>query len=241
MLEWHFSFTGVKGSPYEEGLYHGKIKLHTDYPRSAPTICMYTPSGRWQVKADICLSASAHHPESWNPNWNLRTLVLSLRGFMTTQPGEIGSISSTVQRQRELAQLSTGYVCPECGICHTKLLKVKPVRPRLTPSHSSNGTGRKQNVYLPGSSVSSIRRKVSLLTGRRGCHSSTSLLDNGRDNSLFKRKVLSHQRGKFGQHLRNNAIVCNWLVSMVTHYAVIPTLFSCFIATLAIINLFLTV
>ena len=68
------------------------------------------------------MTASAHHPETWNPNWNLRTLVLSLRGFMTTQPREIGSISTTAIHQRSYAMLSRNYICRHCGVDHSKLL-----------------------------------------------------------------------------------------------------------------------
>lgn len=138
LLEWHFSFTGVEGSSYEGGVYHGKIRLHQEYPRMAPKICLLTPSGRWEVEKDICLSgnkitiefnqifitvlASAHHQETWNPNWNLRTLVMSLRGFMTTQPREIGSISTTLNEQIALAKMSKYWYCKTCKVSHSRLL-----------------------------------------------------------------------------------------------------------------------
>jgi hypothetical protein len=41
LLEIHFSFTGVEGSPYCGGIYHGRIRLHPDYPR--------------KVRAQLCL------------------------------------------------------------------------------------------------------------------------------------------------------------------------------------------
>lgn len=125
LLEWHFSFTGLEGSAFEGGVYHGIIKLHPDYPQKAPAICVCTPSGRWIPNVDICLSASAHHQEAWDPNWNLRTLVLSLRGFMTTQAKEIGGITSTKERHVELACASRGYFCKSCGISHARLLGLK--------------------------------------------------------------------------------------------------------------------
>lgn len=56
MLDWHFSFTGVEGTPYEGGVYHGTISLDQRYPRKAPVIRMSTASGRWKVNEDICLS-----------------------------------------------------------------------------------------------------------------------------------------------------------------------------------------
>ena len=121
MLEWHFSFTGIEGTPYQDGIYHGKIMLHPEYPRKAPSICVLTPNGRWEVGKPICLSASAYHQETWDPNWNLRTLVMALRGHMLTQPREIGAISTTPDRQRNLAQLSRIWECQHCKLKHNFL------------------------------------------------------------------------------------------------------------------------
>lgn len=125
LLEWHFSFTGIAGSPYSDGIYHGRIMLHPEYPRKAPSICMFTPTGRWEVGKDICLSATAHHQETWNPSWNLRTLVMALRGYMVCKPGEIGSISTTADRQRALASQSVHWRCPVCGVSHASLCASK--------------------------------------------------------------------------------------------------------------------
>jgi ubiquitin-protein ligase len=58
LLEFHFSFTGVEGSSYSGGIYHGRILLHPDYPRKAPAISVLTPTGRWECGKDICLSGS---------------------------------------------------------------------------------------------------------------------------------------------------------------------------------------
>ena len=67
-------------------------------------------------------AASAHHQEMWNPNWNLRTLILSLRNFMPTQPREIGSISTAVDEQRKLATASRKWTCPLCGVRHSRVI-----------------------------------------------------------------------------------------------------------------------
>lgn len=58
LLEWHFSFTGMEGTAFDGGIYHGKILLHPDYPRKAPVICVTTPSGRWEINVPICLSGN---------------------------------------------------------------------------------------------------------------------------------------------------------------------------------------
>jgi len=122
LLEFHFSFTGMEGSAYEGGIYHGRIRLHPEYPRKAPSICVLTPTGRWEVGKDICLSASAHHQETWDPLWNMRTLVMGLRNHIVTQPREIGAISTPVEHQRQLATASRHWACPVCGVNHAHLV-----------------------------------------------------------------------------------------------------------------------
>jgi hypothetical protein len=69
--------------------------------------------------------ATSYHQETWNPNWNLRTLVMSLRGFITTQPREIGSIRSTVDIQKKLALCSRFWCCKSCGVKHANLLNTR--------------------------------------------------------------------------------------------------------------------
>lgn len=122
---------------------------------------MLTPSGRWEVNTPICLSgtvdfwlllyffslsflvliASSHHQETWNPNWNLRTLVLSLRNFMTTQPQEIGSMNCDLDTQKRLAVASQFYRCPLCGTQHDHLLLdsfTDPDNKNIPTLHNSN-------------------------------------------------------------------------------------------------------
>jgi hypothetical protein len=46
---------------------------------------------------------------------------MSLRGFMTTQPRELGSIKTDPIVRRQLAQQSRLWVCPECNTPHSCL------------------------------------------------------------------------------------------------------------------------
>jgi hypothetical protein len=75
---------------------------------------------RFTVLFDFFL-ASNYHQETWNPNWNLRTLILSLRGFMTTKPVEIGSITTDPPIRREYANQSLFFNCTTCGLSHAEL------------------------------------------------------------------------------------------------------------------------
>ena len=80
-----------------------------------------TPNGRWEVCKPICLSATSHHQETWDPNWNLRTLVIALRGHMISQPNEIGGILTSSETQKAFARSSKQWSCPICGASHSFL------------------------------------------------------------------------------------------------------------------------
>lgn len=70
---------GAKGSPYEGGYYHGKLKFPPEYPLKPPSILMLTPSGRFKPNTRLCLSMSDFHPESWNPMWSVSTILMGLQ------------------------------------------------------------------------------------------------------------------------------------------------------------------
>ena len=55
---------------------------------------------------DICLSASAYHPEAWTPRWSIFGMVNALRLHMLSSPNEIGAMTSTTAETLELARLS---------------------------------------------------------------------------------------------------------------------------------------
>lgn len=59
ILEWHYIIEPARdnsGSPYEGGIYHGKLLFPKDYPLKPPGIMMCTPNGRFQIDRRLCLS-----------------------------------------------------------------------------------------------------------------------------------------------------------------------------------------
>lgn len=103
---WHFSFLGLAGTPYEGGLYHGRLILPKNYPGSPPKVQVWTPTGRFVPRADICLSASDFHPETWTASWTVRTLIESLRLHMLTTANEIGGLQASHAQRVTLARAS---------------------------------------------------------------------------------------------------------------------------------------
>lgn len=65
LFEWHFTLRGPPDTPFEGGVYHGRILLPPDYPFRPPDIMFTTPNGRFNVGTKICLTISSYHPEYW--------------------------------------------------------------------------------------------------------------------------------------------------------------------------------
>ena len=87
ILEVYFALIGVEGTPYEGGVYIGKILHNPAYPLSAPDYIMFTPNGRFEVNKKICLTTSGFHQDHWvAAAWNLTTL---LQGFASIWHSDI--------------------------------------------------------------------------------------------------------------------------------------------------------
>ena len=117
LYEWHFTISGPpRPSPYSSGMYHGRISFPATYPLRPPAFRFLTPSGRFEVNREICLSISGHHEESWQPAWGVRTALVAIRSFMDGDArGQVGGLDVDDAVRRELAAVSRGWVCPVCN------------------------------------------------------------------------------------------------------------------------------
>jgi ubiquitin-conjugating enzyme E2 J1 len=106
ILDWHFVFSGLEGSDYEGGFYHGRLLLSPNYPLAPPKIIMYTENGRFSIEESICLSITHHHPEDWQASWTIRTCITALRLFMGTNERGIGSIETSSETRHKHAKNS---------------------------------------------------------------------------------------------------------------------------------------
>jgi ubiquitin-conjugating enzyme E2 J1 len=116
--EWHFTLLGPPSpSPYAGGLYHGRITLPTTYPLKPPNFRFLTPSGRFEVNREICLSISGFHEETWMPAWGVRTALTALRSFMAEKgsAGQVGGMEAKPEVRERLARESKGWRCEGCG------------------------------------------------------------------------------------------------------------------------------
>ena len=116
LFEWHFTIRGPPATPYALGLYHGRIVLPPTYPLRPPAFRFLTPSGRFEVNREICLSISGHHEESWQPAWGVRTALCAIRAFMAGEAqGQLGGLDMAPAARAELADASRAWRCPSCG------------------------------------------------------------------------------------------------------------------------------
>lgn len=91
----------------------GVLLFPHDYPYKPPSVMMYTPNGRFQERMRLCLSMSDFHPELWNPNWSVSTIIMGLLSFMNEDTPTSGSITTTNKMKRMYAQNSLAFNCKD--------------------------------------------------------------------------------------------------------------------------------
>ncbi|CAB3404535.1 unnamed protein product [Caenorhabditis bovis] len=109
ILEWRYIIFGAPNTPYEGGIYHGKLIFPTDFPFKPPSIIMITPNGRFQTNTRLCLSISDYHPDTWNPAWTVSTIITGLMSFMNDNQPTLGSLSTSDEERRLLARRSHAF------------------------------------------------------------------------------------------------------------------------------------
>mmetsp|Transcript_24759 Transcript_24759/g.38547 ORF Transcript_24759/g.38547 Transcript_24759/m.38547 type:complete len:118 (-) Transcript_24759:120-473(-) len=96
---------------------------------------MITPNGRFKPSTRICMSMSDYHPETWNPSWNVQTIIIGLISFMQTDERTAGCVvSSDYQKQIFAAQsleynLSKQPKFTELFKNYFKLMEIDPANP----------------------------------------------------------------------------------------------------------------
>uniref|UniRef100_A0A6C0JC71 UBC core domain-containing protein n=1 Tax=viral metagenome TaxID=1070528 RepID=A0A6C0JC71_9ZZZZ len=105
ILKWYYLLKPNSGD-YQNGQYLGTLEFPEEYPMKPPKITMITPNGRFETNTRLCLSISDFHPETWNPSWNVETILIGLISFMLSEEyteGTIGSIKDTSENRRKYA------------------------------------------------------------------------------------------------------------------------------------------
>jgi ubiquitin-conjugating enzyme E2 J2 len=159
ILEMHYVIEGSKGTPYDGGVYHGKLIFPKEYPLKPPSVIMCTPSGRFHPNRRLCLSMSDFHPESWNPMWSVSTILTGLYSFMIENSPTMGSIETSNDTKRKLAAQSLEYnvkntpvfskLFPEYLQRHKDKVEQRHAVPVMNSNASSSGLTAPSTGALP--------------------------------------------------------------------------------------------
>nr|QBH73228.1 ubiquitin-conjugating enzyme E2 j2 [Franklinothrips vespiformis] len=109
ICEWHYVVCGPEATPYEGGLYHGKLVFPRQFPFKPPSIYMITPNGRFKTNTRLCLSISDYHPDTWNPAWSVSTILTGLLSFMVERTPTLGSMDTSDYEKQQLAHRSLEF------------------------------------------------------------------------------------------------------------------------------------
>ncbi len=99
MRKWHFTILGEKGSPYENGIYHGILKLKETYPLHPPDISFFNNNGRFYINMNVCLNITSYHTYEWNPIWTIRKMVGAIKAYFILDEKGIGSLVKTKEER----------------------------------------------------------------------------------------------------------------------------------------------
>ena len=117
ILDWHFLIHGREGTPYKDGVYHGRLVFPLTFPFGPPKILFLTPNGRLKVNERICFNLSDFHPEEWKPTYPVAALLRGVYDFMHETTDTIGSIESTNSERRMLARDSMEHIRHNASFC----------------------------------------------------------------------------------------------------------------------------
>ena len=106
IFQWYFIVFNLPDAPYKGGYYLGKLEFPAEYPWKPPAIKMVSDTGRFATNARICLSISDYHPESWNPVWPVKSIIIGLISFFVTEDSTVGSINTTMKEREKIALAS---------------------------------------------------------------------------------------------------------------------------------------
>lgn len=109
MQTWYFIIEGSDRTPFKEGFYFGEMVLSANYPFSPPTVCMITPSGRFQLNTNL-FSYTNFHPASWSAAVIPSDVALDLVSFMNDiNDCGIGCITTSEAEMKKLALESLDF------------------------------------------------------------------------------------------------------------------------------------
>ncbi|PAV63681.1 hypothetical protein WR25_07795 [Diploscapter pachys] len=169
ILEWHYVIFGAPNTPYEGGMYHGKLVFPANFPFRPPAIFMMTPSGRFQTNTRLCLSISDYHPDTWNPAWTVSTIITGLLSFMNDNQPTLGSLTSTDEEKQRFAKLSKAYNLRDSKFCRLFPDIAEQIRKEIAENRSNEDRSAQETPNRPRETTSGYSALLSNLIALAGC------------------------------------------------------------------------
>lgn len=159
LLEWRYVVRGPTETPYEGGIYQGKIVFPFEYPYKPPSIYMLTPNGRFKTNTSLCLTITSFHPDSWNPSWSISSILNGFLSFMCDTSATFGSIETTYAQKRKFAYDSLSFNIQDPVFCElfpeiTEEIK-KTLDERTAKLTTENSISTEQNQSVVSSTSAS--------------------------------------------------------------------------------------
>jgi ubiquitin-conjugating enzyme E2 J2 len=155
LQEWHYVLQGPPDSPYEGGMYHGKLKFPDDFPFKPPSIFMLTPNGRYETGRRLCLSISDFHPETWVPTWSVSSILNGVLSFMLEDSPSTGCIQTSVAERQRLRGKTAAFNANDPIFC--KLFPELVGGALFTDPTSGGSAGDPTSASAPAPVLQSLR------------------------------------------------------------------------------------
>jgi ubiquitin-conjugating enzyme E2 J1 len=181
LFEWHFTLKGPPApSPYDGGIYHGRIVLPPTYPLRPPSFRFLTATGRFEVNREICLSISGHHEETWQPAWGIRTAMVAIRSFMDTDAkGQLGGIECSPPIRKRMAGESGAFRCAVCGRSNAEIIKEREEAAALIEAKE----GKKKEEEVPEELRLAYRDELEKGASKGGEHEPVAKESKGKERA----------------------------------------------------------
>uniref|UniRef100_A0A1B6C965 Ubiquitin-conjugating enzyme E2 J2 n=1 Tax=Clastoptera arizonana TaxID=38151 RepID=A0A1B6C965_9HEMI len=159
LLEWYYVVRGPENSPYEGGMYLGRLVFPREFPFKPPSIFMNTPNGRFKTNQRLCLSISDFHPDTWNPAWSVSTILTGLLSFMLEKSPTLGSIETSDYERRQLAHQSLVYNIKDRHFCELFPDLVEMVKTELERRESAELAARNNQSEITSTGPRALLRE----------------------------------------------------------------------------------
>ena len=83
LMDWEFGIPGAKGTPWEGGLYKGRITFGDNFPSTPPKVCFLPPLFHPNVydSGMVCLSI-LNENEGWKPSITVKQILMGVQTLL---------------------------------------------------------------------------------------------------------------------------------------------------------------